>query len=82
MTETSYTAKVGSENAAWLAGRPLLDGTTAFAGCFTDNYDGTVTFEGDTLAALRELDENHDASVDADGVMWIAGDGFPVTEAA
>lgn len=71
----TYTAEVGPENAAWLAS------PASSSEGITDNGDGSVSFDADTLSALRSLPGNYDGCVDADDVLWIEGDGFPIREA-
>jgi len=84
MTAT-YTAKVGAENARWLASDDgPLQGTAL--GPFTDNGDGTVTADDFAFGYLRGLPDTYDGYVsmsegDVYDRIWIAGDGYEIVPA-
>ena len=82
-TAATYTAEVGTENAAWLtSGNGPLAGN---AYSIKDNGDGTVTLDESAFTALERLPEAQDGFIEYGGEglsrMWIEGDAFPVRTA-
>jgi hypothetical protein len=74
-----YIARVGTENAAWLAGNNSPLSGNAFK--VSDNGDGTATLDEGAYHYLRALSENEDGCIERsdDGrYMWIEGDPYPV----
>jgi hypothetical protein len=71
----NFIANVGAHNAAWLADLyPLLGRSEV-----TDLGDGRVELTDDAVETLADQPDHHDGHV-ADGMIWIEGDGYVLTE--
>lgn len=78
MRNRTWTADVGTDNAAWLA----KESRTAFLAREYrphDLRDGRISFSEQALGASRELGEEEDGCItdDADGLrIWIGDDAY------
>lgn len=71
-----YTAAVPASVASWLCSPEGINGLNAGTRAARDLGDGRVELDADTVEAMRELPEEYDGHVDADGYLWSAGDGY------